>query len=414
MNDIKTTTLDSVLEVNQFARKHRHLKVFSKSTLVKLHVFEFFKWICTPIRKFLHNRVFQAINRFFISISIYFAKKLPILSPQKKVIFQSSLLAFAAFIVSSLSPGVSIISTDVIYLDQYINEYSIPGDVLVADENGYLVKINPQTDKANRIGMTDYAVHTVAGGESLSVIAETYGISVETIMWENKLGNANSLRVGQKLIIPPVSGVSYKVASGDTLEKIAKKYNITKEAIIAQNGLAEEVLNKGQALFLPGAKPIISVDMIAANSRARTVSARGTKSYSSVSPTDASPAVGKIFIYPTSGSITQSFRAGHYAIDIADSSKPAIWAAAGGTVIKASSGTWGGGYGNHVIIDHGNGIKTLYGHMDSLNVYEGQVVNQGDVIGIMGNTGRVYGITGIHLHFEVIINGVKKNPKLYY
>jgi len=114
------------------------------------------------------------------------------------------------------------------------------------------------------------------------------------------------------------------------------------------------------------------------------------------------------------GSITNGYKAGHYAIDIADRSKPAVWAAGGGTVVKASSGTWGGGYGNHVIIDHGNGVKTLYAHLDSLNVYDGQAVSQGDVIGIMGNTGRVYGATGIHLHWEVIDNGVKKNPTLYY
>lgn len=408
------TTLDPAREVNQFARKHRHLRVFSKATLIKMYFFDFCRWLCSPVSRFFHNRFFQAINRFFLSVAIYAAKKLPVLSPQKKIVIQTALLAFAAFLISSLSPGVSITIPNINYSNEYINEYSLPGDVLVADENGYLVKINPQTDKANRIGMTDYAVHTVAGGESLSVIAEQYGISVATIMWENKLANANTLRVGQKLIIPPVSGISYKVASGDTLEKIAKKYNVTKEAIIAQNGLTEEGLVKGQALFLPGAKPIVPVDTIAAGSRARSVSARGTRSYSSVSSTDATPAVGKVFIYPTTGSITQFFHAGHYAIDIADNSRPAVWAAANGTVEKASSGTWGGGYGNHIIIDHGDGIKTLYAHLDSLNVYEGQQVTQGDVIGIMGNTGRVRGITGIHLHFEVTINGVKKDPRLYY
>ena len=408
MDDIKTTTLGSALEVNHFARRHRHLKVFSKLTLVKLHLLDFSKWIFSPFIKLLNNRLFRAIGRIFDSIF----KALPVLSPQKKIILQATLLACAAFLVSSLSPGVGINFMEFHYSVEYINEYSMPGDVLVADENGYLVKINPQTDKANRIGMTDYAVHTVESGESLSVIAEEYGVNVQTIMYENKLWNANALKVGQKLIIPPVSGVSYKVASGDTLEKIAKKYSITKEAIIAQNGLEDEALIKGQSLFLPGAKPLVTYDTIAANSRAR--SSYGTKSYSSVSASDATPSVGKIFIYQTSGSITQYYHAGHYAIDIADSGKPAVWAAGGGTVVKASSGTWGGGYGNHVIIDHGNGVTTLYAHLDSLNVYEGQTVNQGDVIGIMGNTGRVYGRTGIHLHFEVTDHGVKRNPTAYY
>ena len=114
------------------------------------------------------------------------------------------------------------------------------------------------------------------------------------------------------------------------------------------------------------------------------------------------------------GKISKGYRGGHYALDIADRSKPPVWAAASGTVVTASTGTWGRGYGNYVVIDHGDGIQTLYGHMDSVNVYAGQVVSQGDVVGIMGNTGRVYGVTGIHTHWEVIINGVKVNPINYY
>jgi murein DD-endopeptidase MepM/ murein hydrolase activator NlpD len=129
--------------------------------------------------------------------------------------------------------------------------------------------------------------------------------------------------------------------------------------------------------------------------------------------TDA-PTVGKVFIRPTRGIITQGYKRGHYALDIADASKPPVWAAGSGTVIKASSGTWGGGYGNHVIIDHGNGMQTLYAHLDYLDVSNGDYVSQGAVIGRMGRTGRVYGRTGIHLHFEVRKNGVKQNPAAYY
>ncbi|MDD3861327.1 MAG: M23 family metallopeptidase [Candidatus Gracilibacteria bacterium] len=414
MNNIKTTSLDPSLEVNHLARRHRHLKVFSKPTVVKMHLLDFLKWIYSPIDKFFHNKFFQSTVRFFECIAISIAKTLPILSPQKKIILQSALLGGAIFLVGSLSPGVGVNVLQMTYSSVYLNEYSLPGDVLVSDENGYLVKINPQTDKASRVGMTDYAVHTVEGGQSLSVIAETYGLNVETIMWENKLANANSLRVGQKLVIPPVNGLSYKVVAGDTLDKLATKYKIEKAAIIAQNDLEGEALIKGQSLFLPGAKQIAPVNVASANSQARAGSAGGTRSYAGVSSSSATPSVGKIFIYPTKGSISQYYRAGHYAIDIADRSRPPVWAAGSGTIEKASSGTWGGGYGNHIIINHGDGMKTLYAHLDSLNVYEGQAVNQGDVIGIMGNTGRVYGATGIHLHWEVIDNGVKRNPTAYY
>lgn len=319
--------------------------------------------------------------------------------------------------LTSLTPGGTFVSTANGYSVDYINSYSLPGDILVSDDEGYLVKINPQTDESNRIGLTDFAVHTVESGESLSVIAEKYGVSSDSIKWENNITNANSIRAGQKLLVPPVNGISYKVNSGETLEKIATKYEITPEAIIAQNGLASDaVVVNGQAIFLPNAEPIaVAVPIASTYIRNNdTYVENRSVDYSSIPSNTTTPSGGKIFIYPTKGSITQGYHAGHYAIDIADRSKPPIWAPAAGTVVKVSTGTWGGGYGNHVILDHGNGLKSLYAHMDSVNVVNGQWLNQGDVIGIMGNTGRVYGVTGIHLHWEVIDNGVKKNPTAYY
>ncbi len=333
-------------------------------------------------------------------------------SPPKKLLFQATSLSLVALAVTSLSPGGTFTVASMAYSNDYINAYSLPGDVLVSDEEGYLVKVNPQTEDSSRAGLTDYAVHTVESGESLSLIASRYGVKTETVMWENSLANANSLRIGQKLLVPPVDGVSYKVGSGDSLTKISKKYSISVESIIAQNGLESETIGKGQSLFLPQAKPLYSAT-VASSGRA-VVGSRGIRSYTNASPSTAIPSVGKIFIFPTRGKVTQGFRGGHYALDIADRSKPAIWAGAGGTVLKSAVGPWGGGYGNHVIIDHGNGVKSLYAHMDSVNVYPGQWVNQGDVLGIMGNTGRVYGATGIHVHFEVIDNGVKKNPYNYF
>lgn len=333
-------------------------------------------------------------------------------SPQKKLLFQAILLSTVALVATSVTPGGTFTAASMTYSQEYIEAYSLPGDVLVADEDGYLVKVNPQTDDSSRIGLTDYAVHTVESGETLSVIASRYGVGVETIKWENGVSNANTLRVGQKLLVPPVDGISYEVSSTDTLAKIAEKYEISADAIIAQNGLKSDVIAKGQDLFLPDAKPINPPSTIVAGNYIAPSVSRGNAS--AATPSSSAPAYGVPFIYPTRGKITQGYHGGHYAIDIGDRSMPPIWAAAGGTVVKASSGTWGGGYGNHVIIDHGDGLRTLYAHMDSLNVYEGQWVNQGDVIGIMGNTGRVYGVTGIHLHWEVILNGVKQNPNNFY
>lgn len=117
-------------------------------------------------------------------------------------------------------------------------------------------------------------------------------------------------------------------------------------------------------------------------------------------------------MWPTSGMISQYYRAGHYAIDISNREKPMVVASKAGTVTTAANG-WNGGYGNYVIIDHGDGMQTLYAHCDYLTVEVGDTVDAGDVIGRMGNTGRVYGATGIHVHYEVRVNGTKQNPLAY-
>ena len=116
-------------------------------------------------------------------------------------------------------------------------------------------------------------------------------------------------------------------------------------------------------------------------------------------------------VWPVNGTITSGFgmRWGrmHEGIDIAGAGGTAIAAAAAGTVIVAG---WVGGYGNMVVIDHGGGISTGYGHMSSLAVSVGQTVGQGTVVGGMGTTGHS---TGVHLHFEVRVNGTAVNPLGY-
>lgn len=384
------TNIYQLDQVNKLARKQRHVRVFSHG--------ELFKKLCSKISSLFGSPVSKCK-----ALPIFQYHVLPI-SPPKRFFSEMVIFSVLMFLMSTVTSIGNFTTVSMSYSSDYIDAYSLPGDILIADGDGYLMKINPQTSGGSRIGMTDYALHTVEKGETLSVIAGIYGLKVETIMWENDLINANSVRVGQKLVIPPVDGISYTTAKGDTLEKIAKKYGISVDAIIAQNNLGSDTIALDQHLFLPGAKQL---------AKPRTI-ASGRPGEATLSNSSSTPAADKSFIFPTKGVITQKYHAGHYALDIADSSKPPIWAAASGTVVKASSGTWGGGYGNHVIIDHGNGYKTLYGHMDHLTVTEGQYVEQGEVIGQMGNTGRVYGRTGIHLHWEVIKNGVKQDPRNFY
>ena len=123
------------------------------------------------------------------------------------------------------------------------------------------------------------------------------------------------------------------------------------------------------------------------------------------------PASAAGLVWPVHGAITSGFgpRWGrmHEGLDIAGAGGTPIGAAAGGTVISAG---WSGGYGNLVVVDHGNGLSTAYGHMSSIAVASGQSVAQGTVLGGMGTTGSS---TGVHLHFEVRVNGSPTDPLGY-
>nr|WP_255547466.1 M23 family metallopeptidase [Fictibacillus sp. 26RED30] len=97
----------------------------------------------------------------------------------------------------------------------------------------------------------------------------------------------------------------------------------------------------------------------------------------------------------------------HKGMDIARPSERSILAADNGKVVSAG---WDGDYGNKIIIDHNNGMRTIYAHLDSMSVTTGDVVQKGSKIGVMGTTGQS---TGVHLHFEVYENGVLKDPAHY-
>ena len=137
----------------------------------------------------------------------------------------------------------------------------------------------------------------------------------------------------------------------------------------------------------------------------------------SPSPSDINTPVSSNYAWPVPGFtyISSDYydsvgRSGmHKAIDIAGSGiyGANVVAAAGGTVIFCCQDGYGGGYGNYVVIDHGNGKSTLYAHMSAVAVSCGQYVAKGQTVGYVGNTGYS---TGPHLHFETRLNGIKYNP----
>jgi len=230
------------------------------------------------------------------------------------------------------------------------------------------------------------SLYEVREGDSLSDIAEMFGVSVNTILWANDLKSASDIHPGDNLLILPVSGVQHKVAKGDTLAKIAKKYDADLEEVAIYNGLDTDVaLAVGETIIVPGGDHVVT-----------TKSSTSTKKSSTTAK--ALPAVSGYFGNPVPGGrLTQGVH-GNNGVDIGAPSGTPIYASASGTIIVAKSGGgYNGGYGNYIVISHDNGTQTLYAHMSGLAV-SGGAVAKGDLIGYVGNTGRS---TGNHLHFEV-------------
>jgi murein DD-endopeptidase MepM/ murein hydrolase activator NlpD len=246
--------------------------------------------------------------------------------------------------------------------------------------------------------------HVVSDGETVASIAERYGLRPETIIWENNLSDDAKIKPGEVLRILPVDGVRHKVLRGETIYSIGKKYGLDGSQVqMIVDYPFNEFLNDetfelvvGQYLMVPeGVMPDKKV-----------TSTTGLASYGKITPDAGTVSATGTFIWPASGLITQSYSFYHKAIDIANRAGGAILATDAGIVTVAG---WpdNSGYGNRVMIDHGNGYITLYAHMSMIQVREGQRVKRGDVIGQMGSTGRS---TGTHLHFEIRQGGVLLNP----
>jgi len=234
--------------------------------------------------------------------------------------------------------------------------------------------------------------YTVKGGETLASIAKKFDISVDTIRWANDI-TGDLIKPNQTLKIPPVTGIVHKVASGETIYAIAKKYHTNAQNILnfpfnSFEDLDTFSLMAGQTLYVPDG----------------TIEPE-KPAYQFVASIQAGVQGSSNFIWPTSGVITQYYVWYHQALDIASPASPPVLAADSGTVVYAGCINWG--YGCHVIIDHGNGYQTLYGHLSSYAVEVGNSVGQGNQIGIMGSTGRS---TGTHLHFEIRSGGQLLNP----
>ncbi len=242
--------------------------------------------------------------------------------------------------------------------------------------------------------------YEVEDGDTLSTIAQKFGISQETIKWANDMDSVDTIKPGQKLKILPVSGVGHIVKSGDTLESVAKRYEAESQAILdfPFNDVPDDFkLQVAQVLIVPEGIPPEA--KATPKPKSRTSFAQGPQ-------TSFNAPGGGSFMWPTGGGVTQYFAWYHPGIDVANRAAPPVYAAAGGSVVVAG---WPDnyGYGNRVVVDHGNGYQTLYAHLSNIYVSVGQSVSRGQSVGQMGSTGRS---TGTHLHFEIRFKGIAVNP----
>jgi len=268
--------------------------------------------------------------------------------------------------------------------------------------------ITEQSEEVLRFRGGEVIEHSVQSEETISSIATKYSLAPETIYWENNLTDKSTIKPGDRLRILPIDGIRHKVAKGETIYTIAKKYGLGDSEADAQpivsfpfNTFADDstfALATGQYIFIPGGiKP----------QAAAPVASRGRQVVTT--PNAGAVSASGNFVWPAAGYISQGFYWGHRAIDIASRGGGPILAADAGTVVVAG---WvdNSGYGNRVMIDHGNGMVTLYAHMSVVRVQVGQTVNGGDVLGDMGSTGRS---TGVHLHFEIRQGGGQLNPQSF-
>ncbi|MCC6301133.1 MAG: peptidoglycan DD-metalloendopeptidase family protein [Anaerolineales bacterium] len=255
--------------------------------------------------------------------------------------------------------------------------------------------------------------YTVVEGDTIFGIAQNFGLEPQTVLWSNYyslLDNPHALQPGQALNILPVNGTYHEWQDGEGLNGIAKYYGVTPEDIInyPSNHLdlatigdfAHPNIKPGTWLIVPnGHRDFISWSAPLGVTRENPASARV------LGPGACEPVTGGAvgfgtFVWPSSAHRLSGFDyapgTNHWGIDIAGNEGEGAYATDAGVVVYAGWNNYG--YGNMIMVDHGNNFQSLYAHLSGISVACGQSVGQGDLIGIIGSTGRS---SGSHLHFEI-------------
>jgi hypothetical protein len=269
---------------------------------------------------------------------------------------------------------------------------------------------------------TEIITYTIQTGDTIFGIAEMFGLKPETILWGNYYtltDDPHNIRPGVVLNIMPTDGTYHRWSEGEGLNGVAHGYDVTPDVIVNWPGnhlnpttlgdYSHPNIEPGTMLFVPGGErdfvtwsaPRISRD----NPGVAKILGPG------FCGTIVDGAVGTgSFIWPANNHWLSGYdyspSTNHFGIDIAGGLGDAVYAADNGVIVYAGWNDWG--YGNVIVIDHGNGWQTLYAHLSVLNVGCGYSVYQGDVIGAFGSTGNS---SGPHLHFEMLNESYGKvNP----
>jgi murein DD-endopeptidase MepM/ murein hydrolase activator NlpD len=247
------------------------------------------------------------------------------------------------------------------------------------------------------LNLTDtfsWSEYKVKKGDTVSGIAESYSLTMGSIIAFNQLNEAWNLRSGKILKIPNMDGVPYTIQKGDTISSIAAKMKVPQNAILDANDILNENIPAGKVIFIPGGKmdagalsraikrPVVE-KMIYPVSNRRVTSNFGWRE---------DP------VNPVAGQMTF-----HRAVDLAGKTGDPVKAALKGTVLHVDNNR---NLGNFIILKHGE-YQTIYAHLSAVLVKKGEEVSQGQLIGKVGETGYT---TGPHLHFEVFRNGTRINP----
>ncbi|MBN1284606.1 MAG: peptidoglycan DD-metalloendopeptidase family protein [Anaerolineae bacterium] len=272
--------------------------------------------------------------------------------------------------------------------------------------------------------LDEVRVYTVQQGDTIFGIAQKFNIKPETLFWGNPDINARNLQflqLGMELRIMPADGVIHLANGQQTLADIAAQYGVDPYDIIfseynnlpADIALDTKLPYNTQLVFIgvEGAPIDVGAPVVVEGSGVGGGSVKVSGGPGSCGLTTVHTAGRSVFSLPLSGGYTfmQDFYPGiHNGVDLAGSTGDGVIAADGGTVVFA--GLHNGGYGYLVVIDHGNGFQTYYGHLSRVGVRCGAGVSAGQYIGAMGSTGNS---TGPHLHFEIQQGGVPVSPHIH-